>query len=80
MASKTQITVFIEWAQMITGLTAATLVSLNIGDYWVFIAMCLFLIKDSMMGVFAYINKYPGIIVSSIGYAIIDLIGIIRWL
>ena len=80
MAPKSRITVFIEWAQMVTGLTAATLVSLNIGDQWVFIAMCLFFVKDSMMGVFAYINKYPGIIVSSIGYVIIDAIGIIRWL
>jgi hypothetical protein len=52
---------------------------LNIGDYWVFVAMCLFFVKDTMMGVFAYINKFPGIIASSVGYVIIDAVGIARW-
>lgn len=70
---------FLEWAQMFTGCTAALIVSLNIGDAWVFWAMCLFLIKDSMMGIFAYINNYPGIIMSSIIYVPIDMIGVYRW-
>jgi hypothetical protein len=64
---------------MITGCTAAAIVSLNLGDEWVFWAMVLFVIKDSMMGIFAYINKYPGIIMSSAIYVPIDLIGVIRW-
>ena len=79
MQQKSKLTFFLEWAQMVTGLTAASLVSLNIGDYWVFVAMCLFFVKDTMMGVFAYINKFPGIIASSVGYVIIDAIGIARW-
>ena len=70
---------FLEWAQMVTGCTAALIVSLNIGDTWVFWAMCLFFVKDSMMGMFAYINKYPGIIMSSAIYVPIDIIGIYRW-
>ena len=70
---------FLEWAQMVTGCTAALIVSLNIGDTWVFWAMVLFLIKDSMMGVFAYINRYPGIIMSSAIYVPIDIIGVYRW-
>lgn len=70
---------FLEWAQMVTGCTAALIVSLNIGDTWVFWAMCLFFIKDTMMGMFAYINKYPGIIMSSLIYVLIDAIGIYRW-
>jgi hypothetical protein len=70
---------FLEWAQLLTGCTAAAIVSLNLGDTWVFWAMCLFLIKDSMMGVFATINRYPGIIVSSGIYVVIDAIGVYRW-
>jgi uncharacterized membrane protein len=70
---------FLEWAQMFTGCSAAMIVSLNLGDTWVFWSMCLFLIKDSMMGIFAYMNKYPGIVTSSIVYAGIDLLGIYRW-
>ena len=70
---------FLEWAQMVTGCTAALVVSLNIGDAWVFWSMCLFLVKDSMMGLFAYMNKYPGIITSSVVYASIDLVGIYNW-
>lgn len=70
----------LEWAQMVTGCTAALIVSLNLGDEWVFWAMCLFFIKDTMMGVFAYLNKYPGIIVSSSIYVVIDAIGIYRWI
>jgi len=70
---------FLEWAQMFTGCSAAMIVSLNLGDTWVFWSMCLFLIKDSMMGIFAYMNKYPGIVTSSIVYACIDLLGIYRW-
>lgn len=70
---------FLEWAQMVTGCTAALIVSLNIGDTWVFWAMCLFLVKDSMMGLFAYINKYPGIIASSMVYIPIDIVGVVRW-
>ena len=69
----------LEWAQMITGCTAAAIVSFNLGDTWVFWAMCLFAIKDSMMGLFAYLQNYPGIIVSSLIYVPIDLIGIYRW-
>lgn len=69
----------LEWAQMITGCTAAAIVSFNLGDTWVFWAMCLFAIKDSMMGLFAYLQNYPGIIVSSLIYVHIDLIGIYRW-
>lgn len=71
---------FLEWSQMVTGLTAAGIVSLNIGDKWVFYAMCLFFVKDTMLGIFAYINKFPGIIASSAGYLVIDLIGIFRWI
>lgn len=70
---------FLEWAQMITGCTAALIVSLNLGDTWVFWAMVLFAIKDTMMGVFAYIQRYPGIITSSIIYVAIDLLGVYRW-
>lgn len=70
---------FLEWFQMITGCTAAAIVSFNLGDGWVFWAMVLFVIKDSMMGIFAYINKYPGIILSSAIYVPIDIIGVIRW-
>lgn len=70
---------FLEWAQMVTGCTAALIVSLNLGDAWVFWAMVLFAIKDTMMGVFAYIQRYPGIITSSIVYVVIDLIGVYRW-
>lgn len=70
---------FLEWAQMITGCSAALIVSMNIGDTWVFWSMCLFLVKDSMMGAFAYMNKYPGIITSSIVYISIDIVGIYNW-
>ena len=70
---------FLEWAQMVTGCTAALIVSLNLGSEWVFWAMVLFFIKDAMMGVFAYIQNYPGIMVSSIIYVGIDLIGVYRW-
>jgi uncharacterized membrane protein len=76
---KTNLVKFLEWAQMITGCTAAAIVSFNIGDGWVFFAMCLFVIKDSMMGLFAYIRNYPGIIASSAIYVPIDIIGVIRW-
>ena len=69
----------LEWAQMVTGCTAAAIVSFNLGDTWVFWAMVLFLIKDSMMGVFAYIKNYPGIITSSAIYVVIDAIGVYRW-
>ena len=69
----------LEWAQMITGCTAAAIVSFNLGDAWVFWAMVLFVIKDSMMGVFAYIQKYPGIMTSSTIYVVIDAIGVYRW-
>ena len=78
--AKSKTTVFLEWAQMVTGLTAASLVSFNLGDFWVLLSFCLFFVKDSMMLVFARINGYNGIIVSSIGYVIIDAIGIYRWL
>jgi hypothetical protein len=70
---------FLEWAQMVTGCTAALIVSLNLGADWVFWAMVLFFIKDAMMGLFAYIQKYPGIMVSSAIYVVIDVIGIYRW-
>ena len=70
---------FLEWSQMITGCTAAAIVALNLGDTWVFWAMILFLIKDSMMGVFAYIQNYLGIMTSSAIYVIIDAIGVYRW-
>lgn len=69
----------LEWTQMITGCTAAAIVSLNLGDSWVFWAMVLFVLKDSMMGIFAYIQNYPGIITSSAVYVIIDAIGVYRW-
>lgn len=69
----------LEWAQMVTGCTAAAIVSFNLGDTWVFWAMVLFLIKDSMMGVFAYIKNYPGIMTSSVIYVVIDAIGVYRW-
>lgn len=69
----------LEWAQMVTGCTAAAIVSFNLGDAWVFWAMVLFCIKDSMMGVFAYIQKYPGIMTSSAIYVVIDAIGVYRW-
>jgi len=77
---KSQTTQFLEWAQMLTGCSAALIVSLNLGNTWVFWAMLLFVIKDSMMGVFATLNSYPGIITSSVIYVIIDLIGVWRWL
>ena len=70
---------FLEWAQMVTGCVAAAIVSLNLGDTWIFWAMVLFLIKDSMMGVFAYIQKYPGIMTSSTIYVVIDAIGVYSW-
>ena len=76
---KTNTVKTLEWAQMITGCTAAAIVSLNLGDSWVFWAMVLFVIKDSMMGVFAYIQKYPGIMTSSAIYVVIDTIGVYRW-
>lgn len=77
MKSKTVKT--LEWAQMFTGCTAAAIVSFNLGDDWVFWAMVLFLIKDSMMGFFAYLQNYPGILTSSFFYVIIDSIGVYRW-
>jgi hypothetical protein len=79
MKAKDNTTKFLEWAQMATGCTAAAIVSFNLGDTWVFWAMVLFVIKDSMMGIFAYIRHYPGIIVSSAIYVPIDVIGVIRW-
>ena len=51
----------------------------NLGDAWVFWAMVLFCVKDSMMGVFAYIQRYPGIMTSSAVYVVIDAIGVYRW-
>ncbi len=69
----------LEWAQMVTGCTAAAIVSFNLGNEWIFWAMVLFCIKDSMMGVFAYIQNYPGIMTSSAVYVIIDAIGVYRW-
>ena len=69
----------LEWAQMITGCTAPAIVSLNLGDSWVFWAMVLFVIKDPMMGVFVHIQKYPGIMTSSAIYVVIDTIGVYRW-
>ena len=50
---------------MFTGCTAVYNCKFNSGDDWVFWAMVLFLIKDSMMGFFAYLQNYPGILTSS---------------
>lgn len=75
----TRVSKFIEWAQMVTGCTAALIVSANLGSTWVFWAMCMFLIKDSMMAVFARIHGYTGILVSSLIYILIDMIGVYRW-
>ena len=69
----------LEWSQMLTGCTAALIVSLNLGNTWIFYAMVLFIIKDSMMAAFAYIQRYPGIITSSLVYIVIDAVGIYRW-
>lgn len=69
----------LEWAQMITGCTAALIVALNLGSTWIFWAMVLFLIKDFILGVFAYLNNFPGIVTSSVLYIIIDMIGVYRW-
>lgn len=79
MDTQAKLAKFIEWAQLVTGCTAAAIVSLNLGDTWIFWAMALFFIKDSMMGVFAYIRNYPGIMISSGIYVIIDAIGVYRW-
>lgn len=69
----------LEWAQTILGLTAAFILASNPDQYWGFIAMCLFLIKDTAMIVFCRLHNFHGLMVSALGYLIIDTWGVYRW-
>ena len=68
-----------EWSQPVLGTLAGILIASNIGDFWVIVAIWIFLTKDILLLIFATINKYNGFIAASIGSALLNIFGIVRW-
>lgn len=69
----------LEWIQTILGLSAAGIIALNLGNEWVFWAMVIFILKDLAMIAFCYAHSFNRLMISALGYMVIDITGVIRW-
>lgn len=69
---------FIEWAGSIFAILGAILIALNIKLE--IVAFCVYIISNILISIFAYRKKQNGILLMSMTFVIINVIGIIRWL
>ena len=69
----------LEWSQSIMGLAAAILVASNLGSSYVFFAMCLFALKDTVMLYWSHKKSLYGLFTNSVGFMCINIYGLYNW-
>ena len=77
MLSKTSMHLFFEWFGVITAILYSMLIAFNIGAE--FLGFLLLLISAVSIAIWAYLNKFKGILLLQLFYASAGLIGMVRW-
>ena len=67
----------LEWFGVLTAILYSTLIALNIGAE--FIGFVLLLMSAISIAVWAYRNKFRGILLLQIFYASAGIVGMVRW-
>ena len=66
-----------EWGGVVTAILYSVLIALNIGaEFWGF---CLLLISALLIGTWAYLGGYKGMLLLQVFYATAGVVGMIRW-
>ena len=68
---------FLEWSGVITAILYSLFVAVNIGIE--FYGFCLLIISAILIGMWAYFLQHKGILLLQIFYAIVGIIGVVRW-
>ncbi len=68
----------LEWFGVLTAILYSMLIALNIGAE--FIGFVLLLMSAISIAVWAYINKFRGILLLQIFYASAGIVGMVRWI
>ena len=68
---------FLEWSGVITAILYSLFVAVNIGIE--FYGFCLLIISAILIGMWAHLLKHKGILLLQIFYAIVGIIGVVRW-
>ena len=68
----------LEWFGVLTAILYSMLIALNIGAE--FLGFVLLLISAISIAVWAYINKFRGILLLQIFYASAGIVGMVRWI
>ena len=68
---------FLEWSGVITAILYSLFVAVNIGIE--FYGFCLLIISAILIGMWAHLLQHKGILLLQIFYAIVGIIGVVRW-
>ena len=77
MLKKLTKNIILEWFGVLTAILYSMLIALNIGAE--FLGFTLLLISAISIAIWAYRNKFKGILVLQVFYASAGLVGMLRW-